>query len=127
MTDDFRQRVEAAKTKTTPISAAESKKQLDEKPEILLVETRIKENVPLDQQVDNTIFISVEELDAAAEDRSKLDPRLSDPNVQIIRTCVFGNSLSFVCQILIVMVFYNFTYISDGMKGWKEAGFETKE
>ena len=48
MTDDFRQRVEAAKTKTTPISAAESKKQLDEKPEILLVETRIKENVPLD-------------------------------------------------------------------------------
>ena len=86
MTDDFRQRVEAAKTKTTPISAAESKKQLDEKPEILLVETRIRENVPLDQQVDNTIFISVEELDAAAEDRSKLDPRLSDPNVQIITT-----------------------------------------
>ena len=86
MTDDFRQRVEAAKTNTTHISAAESKKQLDEKPEILLVETRIKENVPLDQQVDNTIFISVEELDAAAEDRSKLDPRLSDPNVQIITT-----------------------------------------
>ena len=76
MTDDFRQRVEAAKTKTTPISAAESKKQLDEKPEILLVETRIKENVPLDQQVDNTIFISEEEL----------APRLSDPNVQIITT-----------------------------------------
>ena len=86
MTDDFRQRVEAAKTKTPPISAAESKKQLDEKPEILLVETRIKENVPPDQQVDNTIFISVEELDAAAEDRSTLDPRLSDPNVQIITT-----------------------------------------
>ena len=42
MTDDFRQRVEAAKTKTTPISATESKKQLDEKPEILLIETRIK-------------------------------------------------------------------------------------
>jgi len=64
----------------------ESKKQLDEKPEILLIETRLKENVPLSEQVDNTIFISVEELDAAAEDRSKLDPRLSDPNVQIITT-----------------------------------------
>ena len=86
MTDDFRQRVEAAKGKTTPVSAVESKKQLDEKPEILLIETRLKENVPLSEQIDGTIFISVEDLDAAAEDRSKLDPRLSDPNVQIITT-----------------------------------------
>ena len=86
MTDDFRQRVEAAKGKTTPVSAVESKKQIDEKPETLLIETRLKENVPLGEQADNTIFISVEELDAAAEDRSKLDPRLSDPNVQIITT-----------------------------------------
>ena len=75
MTDDFRQRVEAAKGKTTPVSAVESKKQIDEKPETLLIETRLKENVPLSEQADNTIFISVEELDAAAEDRSKLDPR----------------------------------------------------
>ena len=86
MTDDFRQRVEAAKGETTPVSAVESKKQIDEKPETLLIETRLKENVPLSEQADNTIFISVEELDAAAEDRSKLDPRLSDPNVQIITT-----------------------------------------
>ena len=86
MTDDFRQRVEAAKGKTTPVSAVESKKQIDEKPETLLIETRLKENVPLSEQADNTIFISVEELDAAAEDRSKLDPRLSEPNVQIITT-----------------------------------------
>jgi len=86
MTDDFRQRVEAAKGKTTPVSAVESKKQIDEKPETLLIETRLKENVPLSEQADNTIFISVEELDAASEDRSKLDPRLSDPNVQIITT-----------------------------------------
>ena len=86
MTDDFRQRVEAAKGKTTPVSAVESKKQIDEKPETLLIETRLKENVPLSEQADNTIFISVEELDAAAEDRSKLDPRLSDPNGQIITT-----------------------------------------
>ncbi len=86
MTDDFRQRVEAAKGKTTPVSAVESKKQIDEKPETLLIETRLKENVPLSEQADNTIFISVEELDAAAEDRSKLDPRLSDPNIQIITT-----------------------------------------
>ena len=86
MTDDFRQRVEAAKGKTTPVSAVESKKQIDEKPETLLIETRLKENVPLSEQADNTIFISVEELDAASEDRSKLDPRLSDPNIQIITT-----------------------------------------
>ena len=86
MTDDFRQRVEAAKGKTTPVSAVESKKQIDEKPQTLLIETRLKENVPLSEQADNTIFISVEELDAAAEDRSKLDSRLSDPNVQIITT-----------------------------------------
>jgi hypothetical protein len=86
MTDDFRQRVEAAKGKTTAVSAADSKKQLDDKPEILLIETRLRENVPLSEQVENTVFISVEELDAAAEDRSKLDPRLSDPNVQIITT-----------------------------------------
>jgi len=86
MTDDFRQRVEAAKGKTMAVSAVDSKKQLDDKPEILLIETRLRENVPLNEQVENTVFISVEELDAAAEDRSKLDPRLSDPNVQIITT-----------------------------------------
>ena len=86
MTDDFRQRVEAAKNKTTSIKATESKKQMDEKPETLLIETRLRENVPDNETTENTIFISVEELDAAAEDRSKLDPRLSDPNVQVVTT-----------------------------------------
>ena len=86
MTDDFRQRVEAAKNKTTSIKAAESKKQMDNKPETLLIETRLRENVPDNETTENTIFISVEELDAAAEDMSKLDPRLSDPNVQVVTT-----------------------------------------
>ena len=86
MTDDFRQRVEAAKSKTTSIKAAESKKQMDDKPETLLIETRLRENVPDNETTENTIFISVEELDAAAEDRSKLDPRLSDPTVQVVTT-----------------------------------------
>ncbi len=86
MTDEFRQRVEAAKAKTKAVSVTDSKKQLDEKPEILLIETRLKENVPLSEQADDVVFMSVEDLDAAAEDSSKLDPRLSDPNVQIITT-----------------------------------------
>ncbi len=86
MTDDFRQRVEAAKGKTTSVKATESKKQMDEKSEILLIETRLRRNVPDDETLENTIFISVEDLDAAAEDKSKLDPRLSDPNAQIITT-----------------------------------------
>ena len=86
MTDDFRQRVEAAKSKTKPVAVADAKTQFDQKPEILLIETRLKENVPLNEQADNVVFISVEDLDAAAEDSSKMDPRLSDPNVQIITT-----------------------------------------
>ena len=86
MTDDFRRRVEAAKGKTTAVTAPVGKQQIDEKPEILLIETRLRENVPENETIENTIFISVEELDSAAEDRSKLDPRLSDPNVQIITT-----------------------------------------
>ena len=86
MTDDFRQRVEAAKGQTISVSVTDSKEQMDEKPEILLIETRLKENVPLGEQAENVIFMSVEDLDAAAEDSSKLDPRLSDPNVQIITT-----------------------------------------
>ncbi len=86
MTDDFRQRVEAAKGRTTSVSVTDSKKQIDEKPEILLIETRLKEKVPLNEQAENVVFMSVEDLDAAAEDSSKLDPRLSDPNVQIITT-----------------------------------------
>ena len=85
MTDDFRARVEAAKAQTTSVAATDAKKQMDEKPEVLLIETRLKENVPLSEQADNVVFISVEDLDAA-EDRSKLDPRLSDPNVQVITT-----------------------------------------
>ena len=86
MTDDFRQRVEAAKGKTSSVKATESKKQMDENPEILLIETRLRENVPDNETTENTIFISVEELDAAANDRSKLDPRLSDPNIQVVTT-----------------------------------------
>lgn len=86
MTDEFRQRVEAAKAKTKSVNVADSKKQLEENPEILLIETRLKENVPLSEQAENVVLISVEDLDAAAEDSSKLDPRLSDPNVRIITT-----------------------------------------
>ena len=86
MTDDFRQRVEAAKRQTTPVEVTISKEQMDAEPKILLIETRLKENVPLSEQAENVVFMSVEDLEAAAEDRSKLDPRLSDPNVQIITT-----------------------------------------
>ena len=86
MTDDFRQRVEAAKGQTTPVEVTISKEQMDSEPKILLIETRLKENVPLSEQAENVVFMSVEDLDAAAEDRSRLDPRLSDPNVQIITT-----------------------------------------
>ena len=86
MTDDFRQRVEAAKGKTKSVTVTDAKIQIDGKPEILLIETRRKENVPLNEQADNAVFISLEDLEAAAEDRSKLDPRLSDPNVQVITT-----------------------------------------
>ena len=86
MTDDFRQRVEAAKGQTTSVNVTDAKKQMDEKTEVLLIETRLKENVPLDEQADNVVFMSVEDLDAAAQDSSRLDPRLSDPNVQIITT-----------------------------------------
>ncbi|MQG46152.1 MAG: hypothetical protein FI712_10545 [SAR202 cluster bacterium] len=86
MTDDFRQRVEAAKGQTTPVEVTVSKEQMDAEPKILLIETRLKENVPLSEQAENVVFMSVEDLDAASEDRSKLDPRLSDPNVQIITT-----------------------------------------
>ena len=86
MTDDFRQRVEAAKGQTTPVEVTVSKEQMDAEPKILLIETRLKENVPLSEQAENVVFMTVEDLDAAAEDRSTLDPRLSDPNVQIITT-----------------------------------------
>jgi hypothetical protein len=86
MTDDFRQRVEAAKGQTTPVEVTVSKEQMDAEPKILLIETRLKENVPLSEQAENVVFMSVEDLDAAAENRSRLDPRLSDPNVQIITT-----------------------------------------
>jgi len=86
MTDEFRQRVEAAKRRATSVSVTDSKKQIDEKPEILLIETRLKEKVPLNEQAENVVFMSVEDLDAAAEDSSKLNPRLSDHNVQIITT-----------------------------------------
>jgi len=86
MTDDFRQRVEGAKGQTTPVEVTISKEQMDAEPKILLIETRLKENVPLSEQAENVVFMSVEDLDAASEDRSKLDPRLSDPNVQIITT-----------------------------------------
>ena len=86
MTDDFRQRVEAAKGQTRPVEVTVSKEQMDAEPKILLIETRLKENVPLSEQAENVVFMSVEDLDAAAEDCSRLDPRLSDPNVQIITT-----------------------------------------
>lgn len=88
MTDDFRQRVEAAKGQTKSVSAKDSRQQLAQNPDALLIETRLRENVPLSEKTENVIFISVEDLDKQANDPSRktLDPRLSNPNVQIITT-----------------------------------------
>ena len=88
MTDDFRQRVEAAKGQTKSVSATDSQQQFAQNPDALLIETWLRENVPLSEQTENVIFISVEDLDKQAGDPSRktLDPRLSDPNVQIITT-----------------------------------------
>ena len=88
MTDDFRQRVEAAKGQTSSVSPTEAQAQLEQNPDAIVVETRLRENVPLSEQTENVVFISVEELDEQAGDpsRQKLDPRLSDPSRQIITT-----------------------------------------
>jgi hypothetical protein len=88
MTDDFRQRVEAAKDHTSSVSPKDAQQQLEQNPDALLIETRLRENVPLSEHAENVVFISVEELDEQASDdsRQKLDPRLLDPNRQIITT-----------------------------------------
>ncbi len=88
MTDDFRQRVEAAKGQTASVNVTEAQKQLEQNPDAILIETRLRENVPLSEQAENVIFISVEDLDEQASDASRktMDPRLSDPNRQIITT-----------------------------------------
>ena len=88
MTDDFRQRVEAAKGQTTSITPTDAQQQLEQNPNAILIETRLRENVPLGEQTENVVFISVEELDEQAGDASKqkLDPRLLDPNRRIITT-----------------------------------------
>ena len=88
MTDDFRQRVEAAKGQAKSIDVADAQKQLEQNPGAIVIETRLRENVPLSEQTENVVFISVEELDEQAGDASKqkLDPRLLDPNRQIITT-----------------------------------------
>ena len=88
MTDDFRQRVAAAKGQTTSVSANDAQKLLEDNPDAIIIETRLRENVPLSQQSENVVFISMEELDEQAGDPSKqkLDSRLLDPNRQIITT-----------------------------------------
>lgn len=88
MTDDFRQRVEAAKGQTNSITPTDAQQQLEQNPDAIVIETRLRENVPLSEQTENVVFISVEELDEQAGDASKqkLDPRLLDPNRQIITT-----------------------------------------
>ena len=88
MTDDFRQRVEAAKGHTTSVNVTDARKQLENNPEAIIIETRLRENVPLSEQTEHVVFISVEELDEQAGDASKqkLDPLLLDPDRQIITT-----------------------------------------
>ena len=88
MTDDFRQRVEAAKGRTNSVTPSDAQLQLEQNPDAILIETRLRENVPLSEQAENVVFISVEELDEQAGDASKqkLDPRLLDPSRQIITT-----------------------------------------
>ena len=88
MTDDFRQRVEAAKGQTDSVAPADAQQQLEQNRDAIIIETRIRENVPLSEQTENVVFISVEELDEQAGDASKqkLDPRLLDPDRQIITT-----------------------------------------
>ena len=85
MTDDFRQRVEAAKDHTSSVSPKDAQQQLEQNPDALLIETRLRENVPLSEHAENVVFISVDE-QASDDSRQKLDPRLLDPNRQIITT-----------------------------------------
>ena len=88
MTDDFRQRVEAAKGQTNSVAPTDAQQQLEQNPDAIIIETRLRENVPLSEQTENVVFISVEELDEQAGDASKqkLDARLLDPSRQIITT-----------------------------------------
>ena len=88
MTDDFRQRVEAAKGQTNSVTPTDAQQQLEQNPDAIIIETRLRENVPLSEQTENVVFISVEELDEQAGDASKekLDPRLLDPDRQIVTT-----------------------------------------
>ncbi len=88
MTDGFRQRVEAAKGQTNSVTPTAAQQQLEQNPDAIIIETRLRENVPLSEQTENVVFISVEELDEQAGDvsKEKLDPRLLDPNRQIITT-----------------------------------------
>ena len=88
MTDDFRQRVEAAKGQTKSIDVTNAQKQLEQIPSAIIIETRLRENVPLSEQTENVVFISMEKLDEQAGDASRktLDPRLADPTRQINTT-----------------------------------------
>jgi rhodanese-related sulfurtransferase len=127
MAKTFLQMVADARKEVNVISPQEAKQEI-EKGDATVIDVREPDEVAQSGTVPGARNIprGVLELKADTELPTK-DPELQDRNQKVIIACGAGGQAALSAKALKDMGFTDVSIIEGGVRGWKEAGFETAE
>jgi rhodanese-related sulfurtransferase len=130
MAKTFHQLVAEAREGIALVSPAEAQQRLQQDPTTLVVDVRDAADVHTTGIIANAINVSVGMLAVRADQElpeQYRNPQLQDRSRPIIVTCTIGAIASFGARTLKEMGFTNVSILDGGTKGWKEAGFPTRQ
>ena len=123
----FRQMVADARSQVKVISPQEAKQEID-KGNATVIDVREPDEVAESGTVPGARNIPRGVLEIKADTELPMkDPQLQDRNQKVIVACGAGGQAALSAKALKDMGFTDVSIIDGGVRGWKEAGFETAE
>lgn len=125
----FMQMVKNARDNVPGISSAEAKKQLESKPDTLVIDVQDAADAGACGLIPSSVNISLGMLPIRADlelPEHLRDARLADRSRPVITTCGAGGQAALGAYMLKQMGFTDVAYIDGGTAAWKEAGFEVE-
>jgi rhodanese-related sulfurtransferase len=123
----FRQMVADARSEVKVISPQEAKQEID-KGNATIIDVREPDEVAESGTVPGARNIPRGVLEIKADTELPMkDPQLQDRNQKVIVACGAGGQAALSAKALKDMGFTDVSIIDGGVRGWKEAGFETAE
>jgi rhodanese-related sulfurtransferase len=123
----FRQMVADARSQVKVISPQEAKQEID-KGNATVIDVREPDEVAESGTVPGARNIPRGVLEIKADTELPMkDPQLQDRNQKVIVTCAAGGQAALSAKALKDMGFTDVSIIDGGVRGWKDAGFETAE